>query len=369
MTRYLSLRAGERTGAPQPDPTLLARALGARERKLDLEDAFKLASGLDARNVIVSKVKRAATTYSIQAAVWVREGGGWKEVRQGRLDKLAYTDRLPPSVAFRESVDALLDQLGVGAAGTPAAPDRAEAREPALQDLRHLAITEGRAPAERALRLQVMAALHERESLDAEALWERSLVALWRTPATSELERVLEARAYMHLYRRPYALERLGTPASATGRALAAALSGNIAELERAAAAIENRAQRLIAEIELADLYHFYNLNKRLTERRKALLEPAWTLPAALGYRLSAPEWFRADVHDGLAAEIAKVAALDYGWGETLRMWLRWLYLLDNPLLEHNLALAHAVERTYRPLWQQKRGDWAGRKAADRPAE
>ena len=369
MTRYLTMRAEERTRASLPDPTLLARALGLRERRLDPDDTFKLASKLGARKLLVSKVRRSGATFSVQADLWVRDDHGWKQAGVGKLEKLPYGERLPPSVAFRESVDSLLDQLGIGATRASQAVAATSGVESPLHDLRQLATLASGSPAERALRLQILAALHERESLDAEALWERSLVALWRVPAESELERVLEARAYLHLYRRPYALERLGTPGSAVARALAAALNGNVPELERAAAGIEDRGQRLVAEIELADLYDAYNLRKRLVERRKQLLEPAWTEPAVLGYRLSAPEWFRADVHERLASEIASLVPVDFRWREMAGMWLRWLYMLDDPLRDHNLALAHAVEGSYAPMWERKRAEWTAWKAADRPAE
>ena len=369
MTRYLTMRAEERTGVSLPDPTLFARALGVRERRLDPDDAFKLASKLGARKLLASKVRRSGGTFSVQADLWIRDDAGWKQAGAGKLERLAYGERLPPSVAFRESVDSLLDQLGIGATQAPHAVTATPPVESPLHDLRQLATLASGSPAERALRLQILAALHERESLDAEALWERSLLALWRVPAESELARVLEARAYLHLYRRPYALGRLGTPASAVGRALAAALNGNVPDLEQAAAGIEDPGQRLIAEIELADLYDFYNLRKRLVERRKHLLEPAWTQPAVLGYRLSAPEWFRADVHEHLASEIGKIAPVEFSSSELAGMWLRWLYMLDDPLREHNLALAHAVEGSYAPTWQRKRADWAAWKAADRLAE
>lgn len=369
MTRYLSLRAEERIGAPLPDPTLLARALGARERRIELDGALAFAAELGARKVVVAKVRRSGETYGVQAASWVREAdGGWRESGSGRLEKLAYGDRLPPSIAFRDSVDALLDQLGVGAARAPAPQPHAEPAELPLQDLLQLATREGGSPAERALRLQVLAALHERESLEAETLWERSLVALWRAAGDSELTRILQARAYLHLYRRPYALERLGTPSSGAGRALAAALDGNLPGLEAAAASIEPRALRLLAEIELADLHYFYGLGKRLAERRKRVLEPALSDPLLLDYRLSQTSWFRSDVHEALAGRVERIAPLDFGTGQAAGMWLRWLYMRDDPLNADQLALAAAIERTYLPAWRAKAADWPAHRAADRPA-
>jgi hypothetical protein len=178
---------------------------------------------------------------------------------------------------------------------------------------------------------------------------------------------VLEARAYLHLHRRPYALERLGTPASAAGRALAAALNGQLPDLEAAASAIENRSERLLAEIELADLYYFYGLHQRLHERRRLLLEPAWTHATLLGFRLSQTDWFRDDVHQALADEIGKLVPVQAGW-HNAGQWLRWLYFAGEPLTAHSLDLAHALEAAYGPVWRVK-GEWAARRAADRPSE
>jgi hypothetical protein len=368
MTRYLTLRAEERTGERLPDPTLLARALGARERRLALDDALALAAKLGARSVLAASAKRTGETFSVRATLWARENNAWQEKRTAALDKLAYGDHRPPSLAFRDAVDGLLDELGVGVAKphqTPAAGDAAALR---IDNLLQLSRANDATPAERALRLQVLASLHERESLEAETLFERSLVALWRSPSDSELQRVLEARAYMHLARRPYALERLGTPASPAARALAAALDGHVPRLEAAAGAIDDRAQRLLAEIELADLYSFYGLQKRLDERRKLLLEPAWTERTLLGYRLSQTDWFRGDVHRGVAEEIDKVSAVESGWPHNADQWLRWLYLRGEPLDMHDLELARALETKYAPVWRAKR-DWPARRAADRPAE
>ncbi len=88
-----------------------------------------------------------------------------------------------------------------------------------------------------------------------------------------------------------------------------------------------------------------------------------------LGYRFSAPEWFRGEVHEALALEIAKATPVEFAWPQTARRWLRWLYLLDDAAGDHNLALAHALESSYRPLWEQKRAEWPARRAADRLAE
>lgn len=370
MTRYLAQRTAERTGARMPDPTLLARAFGARSRSLEREDALRFAASLGARKVVVSRVKRAKQAFQVRAELWTRdsEQAAWQETAAGALENLAYHDRLPPSAAFRDALDGLLDQLKLGEPRpAPREAEAALAAQP-IDDLLQLATLEGGSALERALRLQVLAALHDREGLEAETLWERSLVALWRAGSGSELERVLEARAWLHLSRRPYALERLGVPSSAAGHALLAALNGNVPALEAAAASIEQRALRLLAEIELAGLYDAYGLHKRLIARRMQLLEPAWTDAAALGLRLSAPDWFRAETHAQVAQAVGRIVPVKAGWTETASMWLRWLYWLPDPIGSHDLRLARLVERRFAPAWQAKAADWAPRHAADRPA-
>jgi hypothetical protein len=371
MTRYLSQRIEERTGSRLPDPTLLARALGARERQLDLKDALALSEALGARTVVAPRVQRAGQMFRVRAATWSHAGeGGWREAAPAVLENLAFSDRLPPSVTFRDALDPLLDAMQLGAAR--AAPARTTTKaEPAppIDDLLRLATHESATAAGRALQLQVLAALHERESLEAETLWERSLLALWRVEEGAELSRVLEARAYLHLARRPYALERLGKPESPAGRALLAALNGDVPAAEAATSAIENRALRLAAEIELADLYDAYNLHKRLRARRAVLLKAPWTDAAALGFRLSAADWFTSEVHREVAVALAPVAAVTVDRREVAAMWLRWAYWRPDPLGPNDLRLARSIERRHAPVWKAKAADWPVRRAADRLAE
>lgn len=368
MTRYLAQRAGERTGSRMPDPTLLARAVGARSRTLVLDDALQLAANLGAARVVVTSVRRNAAAFEVRASLWHRSAAAWHEAATAVLEGLPFHDRLPPSVSLRGSLDLLLDQLKLGAP-PPLARDTAALPAPQpIGDLRRLAALEGGSALERALRLQILAALHQREGLDAETLWERSLLALWRAPEAAELVRVLEARAWLHLSRRPYALERLGVPASAAGRALAAALDGNVPQLEAAAAEIAERELRLLAEIELADLYDAFGMHKRLLARRKGVLEPAWTEPAALALRLSAPDWFRPEIHRRVAQVLADVAPVREGRSELAGRWLRWLYWRADPLDSYGLRLARALEGAVEPLWRNQAAGWAALRAADRPA-
>jgi hypothetical protein len=369
MTRYLARRVEERTGTLLPDPTLVARALDARARKIDAAEAQRLAESVGARTIVSSVVRRSVETFDLESRVWTRDGGGpWREGALGALRKVRFHDRLPPSVAFRGEVDVLLDQLKIGAA-KPAAEKAEPARSAAdpVDELLRLAPYGAGAPSYHVLRLQLLASLHERESLEAETLWERSLVALWNAPP-SALDLVLEARAYLHLSRRPYALHRLAEPASLEGRALLAVLNGDLPGVEAAAWTIENYALRLMTEIELADLYAAYGLESRLTGRRKVLLDPSWSDPAVLAFRLSAAEWFSPEVHANVDERLGPIRRAPFEYFDSIAAWLHWLYFIPDPLAQHELRLARSVERRYASAWREQGARWAAHPAADRTA-
>ena len=372
MTRYLARRASERTGARLPDTTLLSRALDSRARRIDLEDALRLAESVGARIVVASEVRRKGQAFTFRAQLWARadDKSPWQKGAAGALEGLPFNDRLPPSITFRDSIDPLFDQLKLGVARAPATqPSPAAIEAQPIDDLLKLAASEPASAAESALRLQVLASLHARGSLEAQTLWERSLVALWRASGPSALDRMLEARAYLHLFRRPYALERLGKPESPAERALLAALNADVPGVEAAIGAIDDRALRLMAEIELADLYEADSLLPRLTVRRRALLEPAWTEAVTLRFRLSAPEWFNPEAHEQVAVALERLLPVSLDWGETAGAWFHWLYRWPDPLTAQDLRLARSIERRYSEAWTKRAADWETRPAADRPAE
>lgn len=372
MTRYLAHRVAERTGQRLPDPTLLARAFDVRARQADLDQALRFAESLKAHTVLVSQVRRSGDTFKIQSKVWSRSGAKaeWHEGSAAEIDGLRFHDRLPPSTGFRDAIDILLDKLKLGTA--PAAAEQTPQQHAPMLPTGNLLqlVQRSDAPAaERALALQLLASLNERGSIEAKTLWERSLVALWRAPQSASLDRVLEARAYLHLERRPYAVELLGQPDSPAGQALLAVLNGDVPGAESAVNAIDNPALRLIAEIELADLYAAYELTARYASLKKSLIQRAWTDVAVLKYRLSAHEWFLYEVHGQVSAALGRSDPGQPDFRETVAAWMHWLYWLPDPLSEHSLRLARSIERLYPHTWQTQAGNWAARPAADRLAE
>ncbi len=372
MTRYLAQRVAERTGQRLPDPTLVARAFGVRARQIDLQEALRHAESLGVQTVLDTQVRRTGQTFRVKAQVWTRSGdkGRWGSDRAAEMEGLHFHDRLPPSVSFRESIDDILDVLKLGTArvATPQAPRRPGTTSP-IGDLLKLA-QRGDAPAlERALDLQVLASLHVVGSLEAEVLWERSLVALWRAPRESPLNRVLEARAYLHLGRRPYAIEILGQPDSPAAQALLALMNADVPGVEAVVEGIDDRALKMITELELADLYWSFGLTARYNERRKGLLDRAWTDVAAIKYRLWSHERSVQQVHGDVAAALGRTETVRHDVTETVAAYLHWLYWRSDPLSEHGIRFARSIERVHPRAWQAKADKWAAHAAADRLAE
>lgn len=370
MTRYLVRSVSERTGTAVADPTLLARAFDARARRIELADAQRLAEVQGARRLLVSEVRRSRETFTFVVRLWTREGAGaWQEATPAVLKEVPFNDRLPPSVAFRNVVDSLVDQLKLGERkpAPPAAGDSGGESYP-IEDLLKLTRLD-RAPAiDRALHLQWLASLHERDSLEAQTLWERSLIALPAAP-DAPLHRVLEARAYMHLARRPYALQVLGDPASPPGRALLAALNGDVPGLEATVGAIEHPLLKLLSEIELVDLYRIYDMDAKMKARRSAVLASIVQAPLALELRLPSGEWFMAQAHARIADALRFEQPRRAYWRDQASAWAHWLYWIPDSLAQHELRLARSVEQRYLPLWRVRGAEWVGRPAGDRLAE
>lgn len=366
MMRILVRRIEERTGARLADPTLVSRALDARARTIDPKIFQRLAERSGASTVIESRVRRSNDNFEFQAQVWKRAGDSWQVADTKTLKRLPYGDREPAWLALRMTADALLDDLKIakGARQDRRPPDTGAGEGP--NDLLAYAQRQDGTAEERAARIQLFASLHKREDIDADSLWVRSLIALDDAPDSPTVRR-LEARAYLHLNRRPYALERLGEPAAPADRALRAALDGDAPAMEKAVDAMQAGPERIMSEIELADLYSAYQLNARLLARRPTVLEGAQNAYAhLLAFRLSAPaEWFSANVHGEVAS---LVGAKESRWRDVLR-WLYWAYWLPDPRASSVLEMAAHIERTYGPLWRSHAAEWSGAPAGTSLAE
>ena len=152
----------------------------------------------------------------------------------------------------------------------------------------------------------MLALTYERNDINAEQLWERSLIALGDRLADDETARVLAARANLHLHRRPYAIKLLEDLASLEATALAALANGNLPKAEKSIAAIKPPLAALVGALELEQLRVLYGSGATagFEKRRSAILERHDAYSTLLYAPLSSGDWFHAKVHNDVIKEL-----------------------------------------------------------------
>jgi hypothetical protein len=362
ITRHVAAQLALRSGLCVADPTLVARALGARERAASTRAVNRLADAIGARYVVRGEVRMDPARPAFDVVLGVRSRGDtrspWSEADAAVWGPLAFSDELPPEVAFahvaREAAEALGIALDAQQAPAPAAGEAF--RLPG--SLAQLGAVDGGALGQ-ARMLQLLAAAHHASELDGEHLWERSLIALSAQPASDEQARVLRARAALHLGRRPYALQLLESATLPEAAALRALAHGNLTDAERAGAALGDAAS-LTLELELAALRARYGKPATAEGHSQALLD-SWPGYAALLYvPLSASP---APGDDAQALIVQQLAAL----GAQVRPG-RFEALAAAAGLRSRADAAADIERSRAQLWRAQAGAWRAERAFDRVA-
>ena len=275
MTADLAMAMVEASGGKLsvPDPYLVARALGDGERRVELEQVFRVANALKVSRVVVGYVghekgRMRVTLHQYEKTEGDRWGFGPQHMpRPGKLvsarivasdrlnsrhfERLAFTDVDTPIDVFHRQIPAMLEFLGVQRAG-PASQSVASRLDSTVLPAAPLAmVAEAPALARDAYYLQLLAALTPRSAERVrERLVEKSMLAVLQMSSESPDYRVLKARALMNLGLRPAALQTLGTPSSAEEKHLFALLNGNLPDVVAARRQIAPGLRAVIAALE-----------------------------------------------------------------------------------------------------------------------
>lgn len=364
MTRLLAAEVAAR-GLCVADPTLVARALGVTRRQLDERALSRLAAALSARWILRGEVTlEAPGHYAVALSAWQRQGAGFAQAHAEQLPPAAFSDALPPEAVFANAVGAVVDRLEIAPRQPPADSPPAAAGASNLPDEPVALAEDPGLPRLRALRLQLLAAVHVPGDVDGEHLWERSLVALHGLD--DEPARVLRARAALHLYRRPYALALLEGLQSIEAQAVRAAAQGDLPGLEAIPPRSVDAAFWLVTRIEAERLRKAYGVEAGAAQRMQPVLEAYPAYRPWLGQALilegapgAAPSGVVADALDALGVEVPP---------------FRWSWLLRAAEAVGRSALPaglleHDVQRTYAPLWQGQVAQWRAQRADDRVAQ
>ena len=238
------------------DPVLVGRALGEGLRNHDEARMRELASLLHARFMVIGSVghdQRASFRLDMRVLKEIKSGQ-WQEVGRKSWPSLPLNDDRPPYQAMPALAPAIADLLPkmsvprVAESSTAALPGRL----PELQEL----IGSPRTVNVHVAQLLAMSYPPVPEA-PAERAWIRSLRLLHSAPAGAE-QRLAQARALLHLGRRPAALAALAVPRTDAEQSLRSVLDGNLPDAERHARKIADPVLRLLALVEVRDLRGAY---------------------------------------------------------------------------------------------------------------
>jgi TolB-like protein len=364
ITRYVAAELAARSGICVADPTLVARALGSRQRAPADAQVEALAETMNARWVVRGRVTRDPVRHRLSIALRVDERSGpkiWTNGVETQWGPLEFSDELPPEAAFARIAREVAEGLGLEL--EPADElETAGPRSVALPTTPDALAVAVESPVARARGLQLLAAMHHASDIDGEHLWERSLVALRPLPAEDETARLLRARASLHLYRRPHAAALLEGLASPEAQALLAVTQGNLAQAEPLARAVRDPAGALTLQLEIEALRTRYGKTAGLDERRQVLLDSHPGYSALLYAAMSQAD---ADSGPALALIANELAAdgMDARPGPMHALAMR-LGLAPGG---QTAGLAAAIERGRATVWQTRAAVWRGQPAYDRP--
>lgn len=264
ITRLVSDQIRNSTGVSVLPPTYVLRALGEHLPPFEEAPILRLAKHTGAKTILRGEVTRDPNgKFSIRFDVLDATDGTLVRTRQ--WSDLPYTDTRPPSAEILSSL-AEIAEFATSVPSKRRKPEFVKLHEvPQIpRSLDELMTESGKSTLHAAIYLQYLAALHPREPYNEarNRLLERSIVALGRLARTSSEYDFLLARAYAQLDRRPAALAALGEAKTSHGRALVAALNGNLDQLRAEVANIEWPLFRFLAMKDLLLIEARYDKEK-----------------------------------------------------------------------------------------------------------
>jgi hypothetical protein len=370
ITREIAAQIEAQTGLCVLDPTLVARALGESARETSAAQVWKVSEAAGVAFVVRGSIEvdpeRQAFSVSLSAFARPSGKGPWAAGEAVQWSPIAFTDEVPPEAAFAAAAPKAGGSLGLLGTPQPKAPEAAVQGAELPASPEELAADAGSALA-RARRLQLLAQASGDLEPAAEHLWERSIVALRETPA-DEAVRVTQARAALHLQRRPYALRLLQGASGAEARVLFELAQGNVRRAQGFAAQIVDPTAQLIAQLEIDEALSRYGADVHMRERRAGLAQRYAAYAALLPAGTEEP--LQPAVPAAVRAELQRlgVAIQEPPLASTLRLvnvYLRAAPAHASEMSRHVLA----IERSYAPLWRAHGAAWRAGHAADRLAD
>ncbi len=272
------------------DPYLASRALGEGLRRIPTSDIDALAAAVKAK-LVISPYVGHDRRMNMHVLVHVENGPGASgpftrgPPKFKAWDGIAFSDENPPFDVWQEMLAEVVESIGLKVPAVPVAAEGGNILEVPLSPEQIVSQSSYDA-LDNARRYQLLALLGPAPEFRAtERLHEKAWLAAKSAPDSTESLH-LRARALYHLGYRPAALALLRRSVSNESRVLHALLNGNLPEAQTATETIAMRSDRLMAEIEVADLALRYG--REDLRRLPVALEEAMSLSTGWTALLSA---------------------------------------------------------------------------------
>lgn len=268
-----------RTGRKVFDPTLVARALGEGRRRIRVAEIKQLAREINATTVITcatghyekhprGEAKLRLKLFDVVMARFDNLTAGLERDYTNRVERLdiEFSEEHLPNLALIPILDSLITEvIGDDIVDAPAAQTATTAvvQREANGDAIPASLSDFYASesAEASVwRLALLASLYPQSSrVGVERVAIKLLLAAEQLHSDNPSKSLATARALYLLGRRPAALAAIADSEETAARVLKATLNGNLPELALQTTRLPAGIQRLIAEIDLADVRFEYN--------------------------------------------------------------------------------------------------------------
>lgn len=262
MTLSLAEAIRTRSDTRVADPVLVAQALGHNGRVYDSDAVNELARQLDINTIVVGDVGHDTDfNFRIRVKTIAPDGNFDLAVEDGSVfetDALSFSDEAPPYEVFLQHRDTLAARVTSLGDVPNTRRERLDPDFPA--DVQDMVSDAADSRLLAAHYLQFLGVLGKTDIVDRprDMLFERSLVLLEGVDPNSKHFRLLRARAYAYLNRRPAALAALGTPGTPAERAFLEYLNGNSTTIAKHADGIDSPMLAMIAGLEGERLRYTY---------------------------------------------------------------------------------------------------------------
>lgn len=267
--------------APLP---LVQPALGRLARFYDESEVLELARSLGVKRIIwgYAGTRDGSGPQDIHFSfAMVDQKGIGRSDGSGTIFKAwpyeALSPEILPSQYFADKIEDVLSFLKIGYhERTLSVPPSARSRLPVPESLRDVVEGHHFSRIHQSYILQMLAMLAPTD-YHKNDLFAQSLINVFPIAKDDPDRRLIEARAYIHLYRRPAAIQVLRDQDTGEAKALMEYLNANLPESLEKVSKLKGSIKKLLAELELFDLRHAYKQHISDKEKNAFIHQyPGW---------------------------------------------------------------------------------------------